>query len=260
MRANTTKQTNVFLSPPSLPFKSWDSLYTAELTNHAHDPSDRGTVWFDDSDAEAKVIAFLQGDQLPSTTKPTSFLDLGCGNGSLLFALRDEGDWDDARFLGIDYSERSIALARHIAAREAQEEEQHQDEKKQKVEFATWDLLRGDYHDGVVLSGAQSDGWDVVLDKGTFDAISLSEEKTEQGQRICEIYKARVLPLVKKGGLFLVTSCNWTEEELEGWFGQGSDEVEGGASFANVGRVKYPSFSFGGIKGQTISTLCFQKQ
>lgn len=163
--------------------------------------------------------------------------------------------------LGIDYSEQSIALAKQIASSSSQEEEEQGGGggSRAKVEFAVWDLLRGDYNDGVVLSGAQAGGWDVVLDKGTFDAISLSEEKDEQGRRICEGYKARVLPLVKKGGLFLVTSCNWTEAELEGWFGEGSDEVEG-ASFANIGRVKYPSFSFGGLKGQTISTLCFQRR
>lgn len=168
--------------------------------------------------------------------------------------------------LGIDYSEQSIALAKQIAssssAQDEDDEEQEQqggERKAQVVEFAVWDLLRGDYNDGVVLSGAQVDGWDVVLDKGTFDAISLSEEKDEQGRRICEGYKARVLRLVREGGLFLVTSCNWTEVELEGWFGEGSSEVEG-ASFAKVGRVNYPSFSFGGVKGQTISTLCFQRR
>lgn len=179
--------------------------------------------------------------------------------------------------LGIDYSEQSIALAKQIACSSQQDQEDAEEEEETqqhqhgggegrrtkttttKVEFAVWDLLRGDYDDGVVLSGSQRDGWDLVLDKGTFDAISLSEDKDEQGKRICEGYKARVLRLVKKGGLFLVTSCNWTEAELESWFGEGSGEVEG-ASFVRVGRVKYPSFSFGGVKGQTISTLCFQRR
>lgn len=251
------------LFPSPFPFSSsWDSLYTTELTNHAQNPSDRGTVWFDDSNAEAKMIEFLE-DASTLSKQDTSFLDLGCGNGSLLFALRGEG-WDGA-MLGIDYSEQSIALAKQIAeaysSRDDEDEEERKQERKKedKVEFAVWNLLRGDYNDGVVLSGAQTDGWDIVLDKGTFDAISLSEEKDDQGRRICEGYKARVLRLVKTGGLFLVTSCNWTEGELEDWFGEGSGEVEG-ASFVSVGRVKYPSFSFGGVKGQTISTLCFQRR
>lgn len=143
-----------------------------------------------------------------------------------------------------------MALARQIAVSGAVAGDD-------EVEFAEWDVLRGDY--GAVLSKSQERGWDVVHDKGTFDAVSLSDEADARGRRVSEGYKARVLRLVRPGGLFLVTSCNWTEAELEGWFGEGSAGVEGGASFVRVGRVEYPSFSFGGVKGQTISTLCFQK-
>lgn len=122
------------------------------------------------------------------------------------------------------------------------------------MEFAVWDVFNSVYE--AVLGGEQIQGWDVVLDKGTFDAISLSEDKDSEGRRLCEGYKARIVKLVKKGGIFLVTSCNWTEQELEGWFGEGSACIEG-AEFVKVGKVHYPSFEFGGIKGQTISTLCF---
>lgn len=182
----------------------------------------------------------------------TSFLDLGCGNGSLLFALREEG-WR-GRCLGVDYSGESVALARQIAGSGAVAGDE-------EVEFAEWDVLRGDY--GAVLgprAQRQEQGWDVVHDKGTFDAVSLSDEADARGRRVSEGYKARVIRLVRPGGLFLVTSCNWTEAELEGWFGEGSADVEGGGSFVRVGRVEYPSFSFGGVKGQTISTLCFQRR
>lgn len=156
----------------------------------------------------------------------------------------------------MDYSAESVALARQIAASGAVAGDD-------EVEFAEWDVLRGDY--GAVLPGGgqaqEQQGWDVVHDKGTFDAVSLSDEADARGRRVSEGYKGRVLRLVRPGGLFLVTSCNWTEAELEGWFGEGSAEVgEGGGSFVRVGRVEYPSFSFGGVKGQTISTLCFQKR
>lgn len=106
----------------------------------------------------------------------------------------------------------------------------------------------------------------MVLDKGTFDAISLSDERdAASGRRIVEGYQARALRLVRPGGLLLITSCNWTEAELKTWFeGEGEGEgAEGGGDdgrFVQAGRVKYPSFSFGGVKGQTISTLCFRKK
>ncbi|KAF3770093.1 S-adenosyl-L-methionine-dependent methyltransferase [Cryphonectria parasitica EP155] len=284
------------LDPSELGTKEyWDSLYTTELTNHTSNPSDRGTVWFDDSDAEAKLLEYLEDQTTTTTTSSssssssqqqhplldrntTSFLDLGCGNGSLLLALRDDG-WA-GRALGVDYSDKSVALARQVAQahrRDEEEEEKVREEldddeegecrgdgssssssrvRNEEVEFAAWDVLQGSYD--AVLSGAQAQGWDVVLDKGTFDAISLSEEQGADGRRSCEGYKGRVVRLVRPGGLFLVTSCNWTEEELERWFGEGSSEVEGGR-FVRVGKVEYPSFSFGGVKGQTISTLCFQR-
>ncbi|KAI8715569.1 Protein-lysine N-methyltransferase EFM4 [Fusarium sp. LHS14.1] len=236
------------LEPSKLGTKEyWDNLYTTEITNNTEDPSDIGTVWFDDSDAEAKILEFLEGllepedpDSPALSQDNTSFLDLGCGNGSLLFSLREE-DWT-GRALGVDYSPKSVSLARQIATTKESE----------NVEFEEWDVIAGPFD--TVLNGAQADGWDVVLDKGTFDAISLSDEKDTQGRRLCEGYRERVLQLVRRGGIFLVTSCNWTESELRSWF-----ERRDGEGFEVAGRVEYRTFSFGGAKGQTISTLCFRR-
>lgn len=232
----------------------------------------------------------------------TSFLDLGCGNGSLLFALRD-GGWH-GQLLGVDYSAGSVELARRIArsrAGAAEEEggdnedrgdsgEAAKDDRKedgraeqrppaaQDVDFRVWDVLYGSL-DSILpplssppplASPARTGaggrgGWDVVLDKGTFDAISLSDERDALGRRVCEGYLGRVLRLVRPGGVFLVTSCNWTEAELVAWFtkgdGLGTENGKGKSyRFEQVGRVDYRSFSFGGVKGQTISTVCFMKR
>ncbi|EFQ28483.1 S-adenosylmethionine-dependent methyltransferase [Colletotrichum graminicola] len=255
----------------------WSSLYTTELTNNASNPDDRGTVWFDDSDAESKLLTYLE-DLTESAPfdhsirqSDASFLDLGCGNGSLLFALRDEG-WA-GRALGVDYAPQSVELARRIAAqRQAsssssadQEDEdmadagegEEEDDEAKEPEFQEWDVLNGPWE--TVLNGAQAQGWDVVLDKGTFDAICLSDEKDARGRRICEGYRGRALRLVRPGGLLLITSCNWTEEELRAWFVGPANEDDAGR-FVAVGKVDYPSFTFGGAKGQTISSLCFQRQ
>ena len=177
-------------------------------------------------------------------------MDLGTGNGHFLFALREgeedgEGNGWAGRMLGVDYSERSVEFAKRIAG-----DKGYGEGSEKEVEFRKWDIMTED-PSGVVLSGANEKGWDVVLDKGTFDAISLSEEKDAQGRRICEGYNERVVPLVREGGILLVTSCNWTEEELEKWFAGGELEI--------LGRIEYRSFSFGGKKGQTISSVCFRK-
>ncbi|KAK0711414.1 S-adenosyl-L-methionine-dependent methyltransferase [Lasiosphaeris hirsuta] len=245
--------TPAHLDPSELGTKQyWDNLYATELSNHDSNPADEGTVWFDDSDAENKMVAFLDdaGAELGLDRATTSALDLGCGNGSLLFALRDDG-WA-GRLVGVDYSERSVRLA--VAVGEGRGAD------KADVEFTVWDVLRGDF--AVIVDPPDAAGWDLVLDKGTFDAVSLSDERDARGRRICEGYGERVARLLRPGGKFLVTSCNWTEKELEAWFGRkntldGGDS--GGARLRQVARIEYPSFSFGGVKGQTISTLCFEK-
>ncbi|KAK5654104.1 hypothetical protein OQA88_7535 [Cercophora sp. LCS_1] len=233
------------LDPSALGTKQyWDDLYKTEITNHATNPADEGTVWFDDSDAEAKIVEFLSessesGSQCDPST--AAVLDLGCGNGSLLYALRDEG-WS-GRLVGVDYSETSVALAKQVGKARGEDG---------SVEFMTWDAVNGEFDEDGVTEG----GWNLVLDKGTFDAVSLCGEKDGEGRRVCEGYGGRVARLLKIRGRFLVTSCNWTETELGMWFeGKGAE----GGKLRQVGRIKYPSFSFGGVKGQTISTLCFEK-
>ncbi|EKD20196.1 S-adenosylmethionine-dependent methyltransferase [Drepanopeziza brunnea f. sp. 'multigermtubi' MB_m1] len=294
------------LEPSQLGTKEyWDNLYTTEMANHAQDPSDEGTVWFDDSGAEAKMLSFLRrkvvkeklllGEEV--TESNCSFLDLGTGNGHLLFALRGDGVGDSdgdggsidsegesepersggggrelegggdgegealegwgGRMLGVDYSARSVEFAKRIARDKGYGEGS---EPRKEVEFLKWDIMSEDPSPGV-LSGEQARGWDVVLDKGTFDAISLSEGRDECGRRVCEGYCGRVVPLIREGGVLLVTSCNWTEEELERWFvGPGAGGGGGGGQLEVLDRIEYRSFSFGGKKGQTISSVCFRKR
>ncbi|KAH7313322.1 S-adenosyl-L-methionine-dependent methyltransferase [Stachybotrys elegans] len=236
------------LEPSKLGTKEyWDNLYTTEISNHAHDPSDIGTVWFDDSDAQAKMVEYLENlaEEEAIDKTSTSFLDLGCGNGSMLLALCEE-QWS-GRMMGVDYSAQSVALAQQVAASTSW---------GQNVQFREWDVIAGPM-EHVLEPTLPDEGWDVVLDKGTFDAISLSDEKDAQGRRLCEGYRSRVWQLARRGGIFLITSCNWTEEELRGWF-EDKDEP-GNPGFSLVGRVNYRTFSFGGAKGQTITTLCFRK-
>jgi len=277
------------LPPSSLGQKSyWDTAYDRELTNYTSTGTDEGTIWFSDADAEERVISFLEdlyeeGElQKEAGAKgeggASRILDLGTGNGHFLFALRGEG-WR-GEMVGVDYSERSVELARGIlegkrkqrttkgqtepngadtdgADGEQPENEESEDEEEQEIvdyddiSFHTHDILEP-------ISPTSPPSWlstafDLVLDKGTFDAICLSEETDSSGRRICEGYKDRVLRLVKPGGRFLVTSCNWTGEELRAWF----DGKEGGFEFES--EVKYPTFRFGGKEGSQVASCCFRR-
>jgi SAM-dependent methyltransferase len=226
------------LDPSELGTKSyWDAAYTTERENFSANTADEGTIWFSDAGAEERMLSFLEdrSDEGILSKDEARFLDLGTGNGHLLFALREEEWCGD--MVGVDYSAQSVTLATSI--RDAK------DDAYSDINFCEWDVLS--QPPGAWLG----DGFDVVLDKGTFDAICLSQEKDAQGRRICEGYREKVEPLVKKDGRLLITSCNWTEEELRGWFGGGELVFEG--------KVKYPSFTFGGKTGSSVVTLCFKR-
>lgn len=237
------------LDPSELGTKSyWDAAYSTERQNFAANAADEGTIWFSDAGAEERMLSFLDhladearlqkdDDARAEEAGATRFLDLGTGNGHLLFALRDEAWMGD--MVGVDYSPQSITLATSI--RDAKQPPHSYSD----IAFHEWDILT--QAPGAWLAA----GFDVVLDKGTFDAICLSQDTDAQGRRICEGYREKVEPLVKKGGRFLITSCNWTEAELRGWFGGGALVYEG--------KVKYPSFTFGGQTGSSVVTLCFKR-
>jgi hypothetical protein len=118
----------------------------------------------------------------------------------LLATMRLEGDFKGGDLVGVDYSFQSVSLASKIL----------QDKGIADAKIYQWDLI----HDGIGSWGLK--GFDIVLDKGTFDAISLSND-TIDGVRICASYAAKVAPLVRNGGWLLITSCNWTEDELKAW-------------------------------------------
>lgn len=179
-------------------------------------------------------------------------LDVGTGNGSALLSLRLEGGYTGP-MVGLDYSDQSIALARrlkkqHVAAGLSTE-------ASQDLAFEVFDVLHEDPTETAWWS-VSKEGFDLVLDKGTFDAISLSSE-THNNRRIGELYPQKVGALVRPGGFFLITSCNWTEEELIRWFIKSPDV---GGLFEVYRKIEYPSFSFGGQKGQGVASVCFRRR
>jgi hypothetical protein len=91
---------------------------------------------------------------------------------------------------GVDYSAASIQLAKSIAARR---------ELPHPVSFVAGDIFEG-------IEGVSVREWGLVLDKGTYDAICLSDE-TRDGKSLASLYPASVARLLPVGGLFLITSC-----------------------------------------------------
>ncbi|XP_038701303.1 protein-lysine N-methyltransferase EFM4-like isoform X2 [Tripterygium wilfordii] len=125
-----------------------------------------------------------QGDKCLSEW---SVLDIGTGNGILLQELAKLGFCD---LTGIDYSEAAIDLAQSLAVHDG---------------FSNIKFLVDD-----VLETKMERQFQVVVDKGTLDVIGLHPD----GPIKRVIYWDSVSKLLAPGGIFVITSCKSTEDEL----------------------------------------------
>ncbi|SGZ01539.1 BQ5605_C033g11152 [Microbotryum silenes-dioicae] len=245
------------LHPSKLGTKQhWDELITCF--------ADQGEVWFGE-DAADKMVEWIQehvpqtdanlldrqcsSRRKPARTKkltdraslfPYLWGAVGTGNGQLLFRLSEEGY---TSLTGIDYSLSSIELAESILSSTTQH-------PKPSINFFVSDILSPDPDPRLTQKR-----WKVLLDKGTYDAICLSDQvDPKEGVRIGELYPKAVAGWLDEEAYLLITSCNWTRAELEKAF----ITPQTGLIFHSL--VPRPSFSFGGSTGSSITTIAFQKK
>ncbi|KAK7690916.1 hypothetical protein QCA50_006019 [Cerrena zonata] len=232
------------IDPPSSKLGTkahWDDVYSTEIDNF-ETIGDEGEIWFGEDSME-KMVDWVV-DNIPKDPNP-SILEVGSGNGALLFALVEAG-FNPDRICGVDYSEHAVSLAKAISSSKDIEGADH-------VTFAVCDFLSNfpaPLHEVPDASQRNPDVWDLVLDKGTFDAMALME-KDASGGSPSDSYPSRIVQVVKPGGYFLIVSCNFTEDELRKKF----EAV--GLEFNS--RIEFPSFSFGGKSGNVYSGVAFHK-
>jgi SAM-dependent methyltransferase len=132
-------------------------------------------------------------DNVPPSSNP-SVLEIGCGNGTLLFGLLEAG-YDASRLAGIDYSAGAVKLAQGIAATKDGE----------VITLSECDFLNDTpSHLASDADGGALEYWNLLLDKGTYDAIALGD-KDADGKSPAAGYPARVARILRPGGLFLIT-------------------------------------------------------
>ena len=262
----------------------WDAVYTTDLDRYAElgtprldslddgAPSeeederlegdgkeDAGQLWYG-ADVAAKHAALM----LPLCRAPGArVVDVGTGNGELLCRLAAAltqacggcgGDAIESNggpgpspsrsrsrsLLGTDYVADACALGRRVAAVHA------------AVEGAGWSsTLTVDFVVDDIFNSALAAGtFDVVSDKATIDAISLSEGATAETVRA---YLAALARLARPGGALCLTSANFTRDELAA----AMDDV--GWEFTDS--VKdYATFEYGGVVGTHVRTLLYTKR
>ncbi|KAM7408545.1 hypothetical protein PAMA_002323 [Pampus argenteus] len=154
-----------------------------------------------------------------------AILDIGTGNGAFLVELVKHGY---RNVMGIDYSPASVELAKNIL-----QAEDLTDVTVKEVDFLN---CQGELK-----------GFDVCIDKGTFDAISLNPDNTKE---VKKLYVHALKDALKDQGLFAVTSCNWTKEQLLDRFSEGFEFVQ---------ELPTPSFQFGGKTGNSVTALIFKR-
>jgi EEF1A lysine methyltransferase 2 len=202
----------------------WEELYQNELDNYTENPEDQGEVWFG-SKTETKLVKFMS----QNFPKSSSILDIGCGNGHLAKRLSELGF---SNVTGIDYSDSAIDLAKRICP---------------LVSFFQLDIL-GENKDFPFK-------FDIIHDKGTFDAISLipSSEKNKSyslAEKYSNFLESCMYPHTK----FIITSCNWMRDELLKLFGANwtPDDF--------YSPIEHSTLSFGGVSGQTVTSIVFKKK
>lgn len=195
----------------------WETCYEDELKQFAR-YSDPGEIWFG-HDIVKRLIKWMSNTSL--LKKEDDIVDLGCGNGMLLVELANEGF---SNLTGLDYSENAISLSRKVA-----------EKYKVTINFITCNILNG--------LGAN---YNVILDKGTYDAISLTKDAKSNRMK----YMQNVHVSLRTEGIFIVVSCNWTENELVEQFK---------SNFTLLEVIPTPQFKFGGKVGNVVTICVFKK-
>ncbi|XP_044301627.1 EEF1A lysine methyltransferase 2 isoform X2 [Varanus komodoensis] len=197
----------------------WDAVYEQELQNFK-ESGDAGEIWFGE-ESMTRLIRWIKKQKIPLDG---SVLDIGTGNGVLLVELAKSGY---SNLTGVDYSASAIQLSKNIMEKEG----------LPHVKLQVEDILNP--------SDELSD-FQVCIDKGTFDAISLNPENAAEKRKQ---YVKALHRVLKPGGFFLITSCNWTKEELCKKFKE---------EFILLEELPTPTFCFGGRTGNSVAALVFQ--
>ncbi|CAD5209644.1 unnamed protein product [Bursaphelenchus okinawaensis] len=212
----------------------WDQRYQQDLKTF-EDCGEEGEIWFGKA-AENRIVKFVE----KYCSEYTRILDLGCANGSLLRKLYCK----KFRYVsGVDYSEAAIKLARECIEKD--------ESLKESSSFPIHIPLEvADLTSPSTLPESLKEEFDVLIDKGTWDAMSLGNADVK---KYIQCHFALYNKLVTADHYFIIVSCNFTVEELVKLFTKDGD-------YCMVEELPNTNtFSFGGKAGKTTSGVVFKR-
>lgn len=226
----------------------WDDHYQLELRNYNED-GDEGEIWFGKA-LSRKIIdwiinrlSFIEQKQI------TNIIDVGCGNAHLLYSLVDRYNnkfgsvKDNLKITGIDYSNKSIELSTKII---------FDNNYSKEITLKQCDFLDNEQLK-LVTNG---DKFDFIIDKGTFDAICLLNGKSDESLATTKLkFIQSLYSLIKDGSIFILASCNHTQEELMTLFSLGcSNKINSKL----IDKIETPKIQFGGKEGSQVTCLIIE--
>lgn len=224
------EQVCIFDSSPLGTKEYWNSIYERDISIF-HDAGDIGEVWFGKR-VQTKIVNWIV-NHFPNNSSDPWICEIGCGNGALLAKLYNKIPY--IHLNGLDYSESAIELAKAC-------------NPDLPIQWYAGDFLNTD--DFVKKRFHKM--FDLIIDKGTFDAMTLSGI-----QGILETYKSSLSACIKSDtGFFILTSCNWTKNELIQMFS--SNDYN--SSFIPQEEIIHdiPSFTFQGNSGNCVTSIVFK--
>ena len=189
----------------------WEQTYFMEHANFV-DHGDIGQVWYG-SDVQRKVVDYIMERYVEENLdRPSlSFLDVGTGNGALLFKLAKRGIYNEVANVtlkGMDYSPESVTFSVQVRDTYSAKEDISEGLRSDfaKILFEVQDAFE-------LMEQGQ---YDIVNDKGAFDVVFLNHELNNN-----EYVRAmhHRMNQDNPNAIFIITSCNCTSAELEIIFG-----------------------------------------
>lgn len=224
----------------------WDGRYDMEIRNYKSH-KDVGEIWFDESSQDRIVRAITRklqigteeriidiGEDVDILKRPVilTLSITGTGNGMMLIELAQEGF---TKLVGVDYSLKAVQLSESIAKDNGFSD---------SIQYHVVDMVKEEGNAELEALGL----YRVVHDKGTYDAISLNPENAKEKRMA---YIRNIVRLLTDDGYFIITSCNWTEDELRITFQD---------YFEQDYIIPSPQFMFGGKVGSVVSSVVFKKK